>query len=99
MGRKKANLKSLEPYWYNPDISLIYEMKFGKEDMMAGDLIKIKHERSIFRFRNLCVNVKTGKEWIDVFDTTLGGWRSFRPDQIMGFYTAKRSRVNKTKNG
>lgn len=88
----------MQPYWYNPDIALVYELQYKKELLTPGRLIKIKFERSVFRFDRLVVNAKTHKEWIDVYDIKNGGWRSFTPDRIAGLYIAKKSRAKK-KNG
>ena len=95
MARRRNNDKPLEPYWHNEDISLIYIIEFNKEEVKPGTLLKIKHERSIFRFIRLVVNAETGKEWIDVFDVTLGGWRSFYVERIAGLHYAKKSRAKK----
>lgn len=92
--RKKAYKNTLDAYWHNPDISIILELQFNKDLITPGTLIKIKHERSVFRFDRLVVNAKTQKEWIDVYDTTLGGWRSFYPDKISGL-VYKRSLAKK----
>lgn len=96
VAKKKSSNIELKAYWHNPDIHLIYEIKYNKDVITAGTLIKIKHERSVFRFDRLVVNTDTKKEWIDVYDTTLGGWRSFYPDRINGLFIAKRSRAKKT---
>lgn len=95
MVRRKKQIESKEPYWYNENISLVYELKFKKDLIVPGTLIKIKNDRSIYRFVNLVVNTELGVEWIDVFDTTLGGKRSFYVNKIMGIHTAKRSRAKK----
>jgi len=82
--RRKTYVQETAPYHNNPEVSLVYEINFKNDVIKPGSLIKIKHERSVFRFRFLAVNSHTGKEWVDVYDTTLGGWRAFRPDKIMG---------------
>lgn len=97
MAGRKRNVESLKPYWHNPDIFIVYEMKFRKDVIEPGTLIRVKNERSIFRFIRLVRNEKTGQEWVDLFDTTLGGWRSFYPDKIMGLYVAKKSRAKRKK--
>lgn len=93
--KKKSNKIELNAYWHNPDIHILYEIMYNKETITVGTLIKIKHERSVFRFDRLVVNTDTKKEWIDVYDTTLGGWRSFYPDRLAGPFIAKRSRAKK----
>lgn len=95
VAKKKSVASELKAYWHNPDIHILYEIMYNKETITVGTLIKIKHERSVFRFDRLVVNTDTKKEWIDVYDTTLGGWRSFYPDRLAGPFTAKRSRAKK----
>lgn len=100
MKRTKRFKDQLDPYWYNPDIYLLYEVNFRNELIRPGMLIKIKFERSVFRFDRLVVNAKTQNEWLDVYDTTLGGWRSFHPSKISGVHITKQSRAkrNRKKN-
>lgn len=93
MARRKT-VKSLEPYWHNENISLVYELKWKTGVIVPGDLIKIKGDRNTYRFTRLVVNHKTGKEWIDVLNVTLGGWASFYLNRISG-PVVKKSRQKK----
>lgn len=95
MVRRRKKVEVLEPYWYNEDIHLLYELKHGSETILPGTMVRIKSERIPFRFDRLVVNSKTGVEWIDVYDTQFGGWRSFYTSQLMGTFTAKKSRRKK----
>lgn len=98
MVRRKATKEFLlEPYWNNPDVSIHLEIPWKKQDVITpGTLLKITGEsRSVYRFIRLVRNIKTDTEWIDVYDTTMGGWRSFYPDRIKELYVAKRSRAKK----
>ncbi|ASZ74928.1 hypothetical protein FDI69_gp114 [Rhodococcus phage Trina] len=94
--QKKAVKDVLGPYWYNPNIRLVYELPFKKDVIVPGTLLKLTgSDRSIYRFVCLVVNSETGKEWIDVFDTNLGGKRSFYVDRIKAIHIAKKSRAKK----
>ncbi|QLF83345.1 hypothetical protein SEA_NICEHOUSE_101 [Rhodococcus phage NiceHouse] len=84
VARKKRSTRHLEPYWHNKDISIFYELNFNKSVITPGMLIKFKGDRTVYKFTRLVVNSKTGKEWLDVQDTTLGGWRSFYLDRLTG---------------
>lgn len=97
MGRKKSTIKEQAPYWHNEDISLFYEMEVNKNTIKAGDLVKVKHDRAIFRFNRLVVNSAKGTEWCDLYCISEGGWKSVRPDKIAGPYVAKRSRAKKVR--
>jgi len=93
--RQKIKAVELEPYWYNPDISLLYSVEHESGTIEPGTLVKFKGDRNIYKFRCLAVNVKTGKEWYDVLSVAGFGWSSFEPGRLIGIYVAKKSRAKK----
>jgi hypothetical protein len=98
MGRVKQKIKAveLEPYWYNPDISLLYSLNHTSGMIEPGTLLKFKNDKNIYKFRCLVTNIKTGKEWIDVLSVNGFGWSSFEPGKLIGIYVAKKSRAKKS---
>jgi len=92
MARKKSKASELPPYWFNPDISVFYELEFGKSVINPGDSIKIKNSRGTFRFIKLVHNAKTNVTWIDCMDSFTGEFKSFYVDRLKNIVINKRSR-------
>ena len=93
--RKRKVVESLEPYWYNPDISLVYFIEHKSGMIEPGTLLRFKNDKNIYKFRYLAVNIKTGKEWYDVLSIAGYGWSSFDPSRLIGVHIAKKSRAKK----
>lgn len=93
--RKKKVVETLEPYWYNENISLVYHIEHKTGIIEPGTLLRFKGSSHIYKFRCLAVNMKTGVEWYDVLSTGGYGWSSFEPNRLIGIYVAKKSRVKK----
>lgn len=94
---KRKNVQELEPYWYNPDISLKYEIEHSTGLIQPGTLLKFKNSSKLWKFRCQVSNAKTGVIWIDVLSTEGYGWSSFDPKMLKGIFVAKRSRAKKVK--
>jgi hypothetical protein len=94
MARKKK-ATTLTPYWLNPDISVFYELEFGKKTITQGSRIKVKGARGTFVFHKLVHNSKIDKTWIDCMDEFTGEFRSFYVDKIKAILPSKRSRKDK----
>jgi len=94
LSKRNAAASELTPYWSNPNVSIVYELQWGRETIVPGTLIKIKNDRSQYRFTRLVVDSETGKEWIDCMNVSLGGFYSFYVDRIKDL-VHKRSRVKK----
>lgn len=77
------------------NIYVQYELEFGKDLIKAGDLIKIKNQRTTYRFRCLAHNISLEKTWIDCMDVGTGAWFSFRPEKIKCLVKPKKSRRKK----
>ncbi|NDB81323.1 MAG: hypothetical protein EB127_01030 [Alphaproteobacteria bacterium] len=91
---KKKKRTELTPYWFNPDISIFYELEFGKKTITQGSRLKVKGARGIFVFHKMVHNSKIDKTWIDCMDESSGEFRSFYVDKIKAILPAKRSRAN-----
>lgn len=93
MSRKKINKDAEERphYRVNPDVSVFYELKFGKEVIKPGDMLKFKDIRGTFRFVQLAHNVKKDVTWIDCFNPLTGEYRSFYADRLKSLVRAKKS--------
>ena len=88
---KKKKEYDRKPYHVNDDISVFYEIKYGKETINPGDLIKIKDVRGTFRFIRLAHNIKKDVTWIDCMNNVTGEYRSFYIDRLKGLVRAKKS--------
>lgn len=95
MSRKK-NQPTERPthYGVNPDISIFYEFKFGKETISTGDMIKFKDVRGTYKFIGVAHNAVKNVSWIDCLDSTTGEYRAFYVDKLKG--TVKSRGRNKT---
>lgn len=93
--KQRIKAKELEPYWYNPDISIVYSVEHSSGTIEPGTLLKFRNDRNIYKFRGLVTNIKTGKIWYDVLSTAGYGWASFEPQRLIGIFVAKKSRVKK----
>jgi hypothetical protein len=89
MPRKTSD--ELPSYKVNPDISVFYELKFGKDTIKPGDNLKFKDVRGSFKFIRLAHNVKKDVTWIDCYSPTTGEYRSFYVDKLKGIVHAKKS--------
>jgi hypothetical protein len=78
-------------YKVNPDISVFYELKFGKTVIEPGDSLKFKDVRGSFRFIRLAHNIKKDVTWIDCYSPSTGEYRSFYVDRLKGVVHAKKS--------
>jgi hypothetical protein len=89
--RNNSDPEDRPKYLVNPDISVFYELKFGKEVIKPGDMLKFKDIRGTFRFIQLAHNIKKDVTWIDCFNPTTGEYRSFYVDRLKGIVRAKKS--------
>lgn len=90
--RKKLSSSEERPaYAVNPDISVFYELKFGKDTIHPGDMLKFKDVRGSFRFIQLAHNSKLDRTWIDCFSVETGEYRAFYVDKLKGIVHAKKS--------
>jgi hypothetical protein len=95
MVKKKIKSTELKPYWYNPYISVFYELEFNKKMVVSGTRLKIKGSRGNFVFHKLVHHSKLDKTWIDCMDDHTGEYRSFYVDRIKSIIPPKRSRKDK----
>lgn len=89
--RKNKTEYDKEPYNTNDDISVFYEIKYGKDVIKPGDIIKIKDARGTFRFIQLAHNIQKDVTWIDCMNNITGEYRSFYIDRLKGLIRAKKS--------
>lgn len=92
MSKKKAKKTELKPYWNNPNISVFYELEFGKEIIVPGTNIKIKNARGSFKFIKMVHNSNKDVTWIDCVDNSTGEFKSFYIDRLKSIIKNKRSR-------
>lgn len=81
-------------YATHPDIVAEFEYEFGRDTLVPGTMIRIKHKRGEFKFRCIARNTRTGAEWLDCLEGT-AAFRSFRLDQIQRVVKPKRPRRKK----
>jgi hypothetical protein len=92
MSRKRnESTEERTHYGVNPDISVFHELKFGKQIIKPGDMLKFKDVRGTFRFIQLAHNVKKDVTWIDCYSPTTGEYRSFYVDKLKGPVYSKKS--------
>jgi len=94
--RKKKAVERKEPYWYNQEIQFV-DYYLNGELISPGTLLKIKNDRTAWTFSRKVVNSKLGVEWVEL--TSPYGWKSVRPDRIMGTFIKKSRRKRKGKDG
>lgn len=91
MAKKREQDEQKTHYGVNPDISVFYELKFGKDIIKPGDSLKFRDVRGTFKFVRLAHNIKKDVTWIDCFSPTTGEYRSFYVDRLRGIVRAKKS--------
>lgn len=80
---RKKGYKTQPPYWYNPDISVIYELDFEGNCLKPGDIIHIKNIRNKqFKFLKVAHNSAIDKTWVDCQDVDTGEFRAFYISKI-----------------
>ena len=94
--QKKKYVQTNEPYFYNPDITVFYEMKHGSDEIVVGTPLKFKYERSIFKFMKAAHNAEKNVTWIDCMETTTGVFRSFYVEELKGVVKPKRKRKKRS---
>ena len=97
MRRKKNNSEPRVAFYYNPHITIVYEMKIGTKEVLPGTRVKVKNRRGTYQFMRLVSNSEKNIEWVDLRDEELGSWLSVRPSQISGL-VYKRSYKKKVSN-
>ena len=92
MVKRKPKKTELPPYWHNPDISIFYELDFGKDTLVPGTRFKIKGSRGSYIFHKLVHNSKIDKTWVDCMDVVTGEYKSFYVEKIKAVLKNKKSR-------
>lgn len=95
MKKKTSKQVDSKPYGHNPNISVFYELEWGKDVIKPGDPIKIKNERGTFKFIQWVHNSEKDVTWIDCLDTKQGRFRAFYMERLKGVVRPKRSRRKK----
>lgn len=94
MVKRKSKRTELNPYWYNPYISVFYELEFNKKILTPGTRFRVKGSRGTYIFHKLVHHSKNDKTWIDCMDDTTGEYRSFYVERVKSVVPPKRSRKN-----
>ncbi len=92
MATKKKNKTEVTPYYYNPNITVFYEMKYGSDEIVVGTPLKFKYERSTFKFLKMAHNSEKDVTWIDCMETTTGVFKSFYVSQLKCIVKPKKKR-------
>lgn len=91
MQKKNKGTSEKGPYHLIQSISTFDEMKFGKEVINVGDIIRIKNEKGNFRFTRLVHNSSKDVTWIDCYEVTSGVYRAFYVDRLKGLIRSKKT--------
>lgn len=92
MATKKKQKTTLNPFHYNDAITVFYEMKHGRDEIIIGTPLRFKYERGTFKFLKLVHNEDKGVTWIDCMDTKNGTFRSFYVSKLVGVVKPKNKR-------
>lgn len=96
---RKRNKNVLDPYWYNPSISIFYQMHHGKDEVVIGTPLKFKYDRATYTFLKLVYHKDKDLYWIDCMDGTTGTFKSFYLSDLKGIVKPKRKRRNRVNVG
>ena len=94
ISRKKSK-STRTPYEHNDQINIFYEMKFGKDEIIAGTPLRFKYERGTFKFIKMVYHGGKDITWIDCIDSTTGIFRSFYVSQLKGVVKPRNKRRKK----
>jgi len=98
MNKKKYTQKN-DPYFYNPEITVFYEIKHGNDQITVGTPLKFKYERSVFNFMKAAHNSRKNVTWIDCMESTTGIFRSFYVEELKGVVKPKKNRKKRSDVG
>ena len=94
--QRKKNVQKNDPYYYNPEVTVFYEIKHGNDEITVGTPLKFKYERSVFKFMKAAHNSTKNVTWIDCMETTTGVFRSFYVEDLKGVVKPKKKRKKRT---
>lgn len=81
-----------EPFHSQPQIVSI-DLYLDNEYVKPGTLLRIKHDRNAWTYMSMYHNQEKDVQWIDLRSPM--GFKSVRPDKIVGEYIQKKSRRKK----
>jgi len=90
--KRKQSTASTEPYPFNSNITVYYEMKHGKDEVTVGTPLRFKFQRGVYKFIKIVHNSEKNVTWIDCMEQGTGAFRSFYVDQLKGVVKPKRTR-------
>ena len=99
MKTKKKSTSETKPYYYNPNITVFYELKHGNDEIVVGTPLRFKYERSIYKFMKAAHNSEKNVTWIDCMEVTTGIFKSFYVTQLKGVVKPKRPRKKRVNVG
>ena len=91
MQKKNQGTSEKRHYHLIQSISTFDEMKFGKEVISVGDIIRIKNEKGNFKFTRLVHNSFKDVTWIDCYEANSGVYRAFYVDRLKGLIKSKKT--------
>jgi len=95
MGKGVGPPKEYVPYQYNPNIRVVYELKFKKDTMINGTKFKRRYDRDVYQFLWLAHHIGHDTTWVDAYSMKRGSRHSIRIEDIQKIIKPKRSRVKK----
>lgn len=81
------------PRWYNDQNKTVhYEFEFKKKTVLPGMTLKLKRDRSRYKFICYVHDIRLDKTWLELISPE--GFKSVTMDKISKvYYTTKRSRA------
>ena len=89
---KKKSAPKNDPFYWNNNIVVFYEMKHGNDVIVNGTPLRFKYQRSTFKFIKMVQNFDTSVTWIDCMEDKTGVFRSFYVEQLRGVVRPKKIR-------
>jgi hypothetical protein len=92
--RTSSNSFNTARWCHDPNKTVNYEFTFNKKVVTAGTVLKLKHDRTQYRFICLVHDSRLDSTWIELL--SVNGYKSARVENISQvLITTKRSRAKK----
>ncbi len=92
--RKPTKVISKEPWANDPNKTVHYEFLWKKRTVTPGTIIKLKNDRTQYRFICYVHDIRLNSTWVELMSNK--GYRAVRIEKISNvLVTSKRSRAKK----
>lgn len=92
--RKSNKVFNNEPWSHDPNKTVHYEFLWKKRTVTPGTIIKLKHDRTQYRFICYVHDSRLNSTWIELM--SVNGYKATRIENISNvLVTSKRSRAKK----